>query len=82
MDISGTCGARLVTGRMSEYAGVPEPKELQVEVIDTKNGSRVFAAHLENSTDCPDAFFAEVAAALGRDWEPVTQGQVDQAFSQ
>lgn len=83
LEISGICEGHFLAKQMgNSYTGVPDPKELQVEVLDGSNSERVFAAHLDNTDDCPNAFFEEVARALDRDWAPASQGDVDQAFNQ
>jgi hypothetical protein len=69
-DIAGVCNWRGV----SEY---PSDAELHVFVTKTRNRERVFSSRLSNNTDCPDAFFVEVALALERNWpggpEPVAK---------
>lgn len=70
--VKGVCGARGISSRYWQRTAADYSVEVNLisaDVFDTETNERVFAAHLDDDGDCPDAFFADVASALARNWE-------------
>lgn len=71
--VTGVCyaltGGSYVKSTLDEYSGGNAPEYLFAEVRGPRR-EKLFVAHLNDETDCPTAFFDELAAALDRNWEP------------
>ena len=62
-DIAGVCNWRMVS-----WSSYTPDVELHVFVLKTDTRERVFSARLDDNSDCPEAFFAEAAAGIARNW--------------
>jgi hypothetical protein len=61
-DIAGACNMHLI----ADF--VPDDAYLHVFVVKIPSRERVLSARLASSSDCPEAFFEETAAAIARNW--------------
>jgi hypothetical protein len=66
--IAGTCMSEEAEANLNTTINW-SPDVMSVEAIAEHGGERLFAAHLADRSNCPQAFFRSVAAAINRNWD-------------
>ena len=67
LGVAGICRVKRLL-YFSDY-GV-RPQEMKVEAYDIGTGERLFSGRVTDDSDCGRGFYAEVADAIERNWEP------------